>query len=236
MKFPGIFGLAGVAVLFATASVHADTLASYPFTNSSPASTDGDTSSTASAISLGSGLTDTTRFATGFGNSAPSLRINTDETTGTSFLSAGVAGDDFGFSITPTAGDVLELGAVTFDLAVSNAAVVSNILVQYSSTNLAASYTSLTPTITGFSTTTFTSESFDLSAANTLLTAGAPIYVRFIVYDNANNANAYTAFDNITVTGTSTPLLVPEPDTYTLLALGVAGAAGVVLRRRRAVV
>ena len=218
-------------MLLAAASVHADTLASYPFTGSSLASTDTSATSTATAITLGTGLTDATDFTASFGNPSPALRINGDETAAT-LAGSVTAGDDFVFSITPDSGDVLELQTLTFDLALDSTSFASNVAVQLSVTG--SGYVTA-GSITAFSSTSFAPESVSLAGANTALAAGLPIYVRFVVYDNTGAAAAYTAFDNITVNGTSMPLAVPEPGTYALLALGMVGAASVIMLRRRAI-
>ena len=221
MKLSTIFGTACALTLFIAANVQADTLASFPFTGSSLASTDSELNFTTSAISLGAGLTDATYIAIANGNPAPALRINTDETAATAAGSI-AAGDDFLFTITPATGDKLALNTLTFDLAVNSALFTSSVAVQLSGTGLTGSYTSI-GSVTDFDTTTFTGESINLTAANTALAAGLPVYVRFVVFDNASNANAYTAFDNITVNGVVTAA-IPEPGAYALLTLG--GALG----------
>lgn len=231
MKLSSILGTACALALFTTVSVHAATLASYSFTGSSLASSATELNFSASAISLDTGLTDTTRYAAANGNPAPALRINTDETDGTSFATANVANDDFVFTITPAAGNKLVLSTLSFDLAVNSTLINSNVRVQLSATGTAASYVTL-GSVTDFSTAAFTAQSFDLSAANTALATGLPVYVRFTIFDNANNANGYTAFDNIAVNGAVTAA-VPEPGTNALLALGVLATVGGMVRRRR---
>lgn len=232
MKLIGIFGGICGAAFLAAGNVRADTLVDYPFTGSSLANTATELHVTGSAITLGAGLTDTTRFATLNGNPAPALRVNTDETA-SSYPASIAAGDDFVFTLNPDAGYALSLDTLNFDLAVSLATVTSNILVQLSGNG--TTYTSVGQ-VTSFSTTTFTPESIDLSVANTALASGATVYVRFVVYDSSNSALTYTAFDNIIVNGTLVPA-VPEPGANVLLALGMSGAAaGGWLWRRRAAI
>ena len=235
MKLSTILGTACALSLLTTANLQADTLAYYPFTGSSLASTDSELNFATSAISLGSGLTDATYIALANGSPAPALRINTDETAATATGSI-LAGDDFLFTITPASGDKLVLDTLTFDLAVNSASITSAVAVQLSATGTTGTYTTI-GSVTGFSNTTFTSESIDLTPANTALAAGLPVYVRFVVSDNLTNATAYTGFDNITVNGAVTAA-IPEPGTNALLALGVLGVTvgGGLVRRRRSTV
>ena len=141
MKVLTILGTTCALALFTVVSAQGATLASYPFTGSSLASTDTDLTTAASAIALGSGLTDTTRF-TANGNPGAALRVNTDETDGTSFATATTADDVFTFTVTPVAGNVLALDTLSFDLAVNSALISSNVRVQLSAT---ARFTRISP-------------------------------------------------------------------------------------------
>ena len=87
--------------------------------------------------------------------------------------------------------------------------------------------------LTGFSNTAFTARPVDLTSYNTnaAIVAGASVLLRVVVYDNDNNAANYTAFDNITVTGTVQA--IPEPGTLALVGLASAFAGTVILRRRK---
>ena len=230
MKLSTVLGTACACVLFTTVSARAATLASYPFTGSSLASTDTNAVSVASDIVLDTGLTDTTRFLTTGGNPGAALRVNGDETA-TTFPQSNLANDDFTLEITPVSGARLVLDTLTFDTAVS-AGLTSNVRIQLSATG--TTFTNL-GTTTDLTSTTFAAQSFDLTPANATLAAGLPIYIRFLLLDNSNLATAYTAFDNIAVTG-SVAALVPEPGTNALLILGALAVVGGVAVRRRATV
>lgn len=232
MKLSTIFGTACALALFITTNTHAATLANYPFTGSSLASTDGNGNSTASAIVLDTGLTSTgNRFLAAGGNPGAALRINGDETAA-SFPASNLANDDFTLEISPATGQRLSLDMLTFDAAVSAAAVDAGIRIQLSTTGTAFTNLGTIPDITS---TTFAAQSFDLSPANAALETGLPIYIRFLLTDSSNAATAYTAIDNIVVTGT-VPTAIPEPGTNALLALGALGLVGGTVWRRRATV
>ncbi len=227
-----VFGLAVLLTTAAVASTRAAVLASYPFTGSSLASTDTDSASAASSIVLGSGLDSTSaRFAVANGNPSPALRINADETDGTTFATAITDNDFLTLTLTPAAGQRLILDNLTFDLAVNSTLVATNVRVQLSLNGTA--YTTL-DSVTAYSTTAFTTQTFDIAGtiANSALAAGSPLYVRFVVFDNTANAAAYTGFDNLTLNGT-VGAVVPEPRTLSMCALGVLAAGSVILRRRR---
>ena len=223
--------LAGALILAATVpAARAAVVALYPFTGNSLASTATNAQSTASAITLGSGLTDTTRFAT-VGNPAPALRINTDETGGTTFPTAIAANDFFTLTLTPASGYRFVFQTFSVDVATSSTTFSTNLLLQ-ASVNGGNSFANV-DTLTGFSNTTFATQNVDLTTFNNnaTLSAGAAVLLRVVVYDNANNADNYTALDNITVNATLQA--VPEPGTAALFVLGSATAAGAILRRRR---
>lgn len=223
--------LAGVLILTAAVpAARADVVSLYPFTGSSLASTDTNTLSTSSAIALGNGLTDAaaTRFAMA-GNPAPALRVNTDETDGTSFPTAVTAGDFFAFTLSPASGYRFVFQTFSVDVATSATTFSTNVLLQ-ASINGGNSFITV-DTLTGYGNTTFTTRNTDLTAFNNnaALAAGASVLLRIVVYDNDSTAGNYTAFDNITVN--ATVQAIPEPGTVGLLALGSA-AAGAILRRR----
>ncbi len=224
-------GLSGALLLAAAPSVQADVVALYPFTNSSLASTDTNTQSTASAITLGSGLTDaaTSRFAT-IGNPAPALRVNTDETGGDAFATAITAGDYFTFTLAPASGYRFVFQSFSVDLATSATTFTTNVRLQAS---INGSAFVNVDSVTGFSNTTFTAQTFDLTFGNgnAAIQGGAAVLLRVVVFDNANNADNYTAFDNITVNATLQA--IPEPGTTTLVAFSAATAGGLILRRRK---
>ena len=219
--------LAGVLIL---TTMRADVVSLYPFTGNSLASTDTNTLSTSSNIALGSGLTDATRFAT-VGNPTPALRVGTDETDGTTFPTAITANDFFTFTLTPTSGYRFVFQTFTADIATSATTFSTNILLQ-ASINGGNSFVTV-DSITGYTDTTFTTQSTNLTTFNnnTALAAGASVLLRIVVYDNANSADNYTAFDNLTVNATLQA--IPEPGTAGLLALGSAAAAGAILCRRK---
>lgn len=237
MSKPGISGIVHrtvflLGLLVAAASAQATVIASYPFTGASLASTDAESASTASAITLGSGLTDSvaTRFAAANGNPAPALRVNSDETEGTTFATAITANDFFAFTLAPGTGNRFFFQTLTFDLAASAATLATNVRLQ-ASINGSAFVT--VDSVTTFSTTAYTTETFDLSFGNTnaALAAGASVLLRMVVFDDANSATVYTGFDNLTVNGTVAA--IPEPGTAGMLAVGVLAAGGAVWHRRR---
>ncbi len=211
-------------------STRAAVLALYPFTGNSLANTATPTQSTASAITLGSGLTDTTRYTT-TGNPGAALRINTDETDGTSTATAITANDFFTFNLAPNNGYRFVFTSFTVDLATNVTTFSTNVVLQ-ASINGGTSFINV-DTLTGFSNTTFTTRTTDLTTFNNnaALAAGASVLLRIVVYDNDNNAANYTAFDNITVNGSLQA--IPEPGTVALVGLGLTLAGTVILRRRK---
>ena len=227
---PGFGGLfCALTLLAAAPAVQADVLTLYPFSNNSLASTDTNSLSTASAITLGSGLTDTTRF-TASGNPGAALRVNTDETGGTTFDTAITDNDFFTFALAPSNGYRFVFQNFSVDLATSATTFATNVRLQAS---IAGSAFVDLNTVTAYSSTTFTTETFDLSTRNNnaAIAAGASFVLRVVVFDNDNTAGNYTAFDNITLNGTV--VAVPEPGTVALLTLGAAAAGGAFLRRRK---
>lgn len=227
-RFARLF-CAALALCAAAPAVRADVVALYPFSANSLTSTDTNAQSTATTIALGSGLTGTNRFAT-VGNPAPALRVNTDETDGDAFATAITANDFFTFALSPASGYRFVFQSFTVDLATSATTFTTNVRLQASINGTAFVNVD---TITGFSNTTFTAQSFDLTFgnANAAIQNGASVLLRIVVFDNANNAANYTAFDNITVNATLQA--IPEPGTTALLALGSTVAGGAILRRRK---
>ncbi len=224
--------LASLVVLAPAAP--AAVLASYPFTNNSLASTDTNGRSTASAITIGGGLTDATRF-TNNGNPDQALVVNTDETGGTSFPTAATAGDYFSLTLTADNGLRFNFTNFTVDLA-TNATTFSSSIRLQASTDNGATFTNV-DTVNGFTSATagaYTTETFSLTAANAnpAIAAGGPVLLRVLVFDTDNTTGNYTAFDNITLNGTLTAA-VPEPGTVALLTCGAAAAGGLILRRRK---
>ena len=222
-------GLSGALLLAATPAAHATVVALYPFTGNSLASTGNNAQSTATAITLGSGLTGTNRFTT-TGTTAPALRINTDETDGTTFATAVTANDFFTFTLTPASGYRFVFQNFTVDLATSAATFTTNVRLQAS---INGSAFVNVDTVSDFSNTTFTTQTFDLSFGNTnaAIQNGASVLLRVLAYDTANSAANYTAFDNITVNATLQA--IPEPGTTALVAFGATAAGGLLLRRRK---
>ena len=224
-------GLFCALTLWITAApaVQADVLTFYPFSNNSLASTDTNQLSTASAISLGGGLTDSTRF-TANGNPGAALIVNTDETNGNTFATAITAGDFFMLTLTPASGDRFVFDSFTVDLATNSTTFTTNVRLQASINNSA--FVDLN-TVSAYSSTAYTTETFDLSGRNNnaAIAAGASVVLRVVVFDSDSTAGNYTAFDNITLNGTVAP--IPEPGTVSLLILGAAAAGGVILRRRQ---
>ena len=222
--------LCGAAALLTVTVAHtrADVLALYPFAGSSLASTDADPASVASAITLGSGLTDAAANRFGPGNPDLALRVNSDETDGTTFATAITANDLFTFSLTPGNGQRFTFQSFTVDLATSTATLSTNIRLQASING--STFVTLDSAM-AFSSTSFATQTFDLSADNTAaIAAGAAVILRVVTFDDGNTTAAYTAFDNLTVNGTVSA--IPEPATTALLALGAAAILGAALRRR----
>lgn len=220
------------ALALPVAKVRADVLANYTFeTAVTPTrfdSTDADAQTTASAITLGTGLdTAGQRFGTLAGSAV--LRINGDETTAAlnNFAAATAAGDYFEFTLTPNSAVLpVRLTSLTFDLG-TTAGLTTNVRVSYSIGG--AAFAPLT-SITGFNSTTLTPESVDLTGLGTVSQA-APIVFRFIIYDNVAAQNQVTGFDNIIVNGN----VVPEPTTWVMATGGLLLLCGIQwVRRRRA--
>ena len=224
----GKLGLSGLFcalgfLMTAMPAVHAAVVANYPFTNNSFSSTDKSKNSTSSDIALGGGLTDTTRF-TASGNPGAALLVNADETAG-NLADSITAGDYFTLTLAPNNGYQLAFTDFSVDLAVTSAVLTTNVQLQ-ASLNGGTSYTNVAA-VTGFNSTTFTTETFDLSAFAEI---SSPVILRAVVYDSGNGKNS-TELDNIVVDGTLTA--VPEPGSVALLSLGAVAAGGAILRRRK---
>ena len=224
----GKLGLSGLFcalgfLMTAMPAVHAAVVANYPFTNNSLSSTDKSKNSTSSDIALGSGLTDTNRF-TANGNPGAALLVNADETAG-NLNGSIMAGDYFTLTLAPKSGYQLAFTDFTVDLAVTNMALTTNVQLQ-ASLDGGTTYTDVA-SIIGFNSTTFTTQTFDLSAFAAIT---SPVILRATVYDSGNGKNS-TEFDNIVVDGTLTA--VPEPGSVALLSLGAVAAGGAILRRRK---
>ena len=227
-RLGGLF-FALILTAAAAPAARAEVLALYPFSSDSLASTDTNQLSTASAITLGSGLTDGTTFTTS-GNPGPALTVNTDETNGTTFATAITADDFFTFNLAPASGYRFVFQSFTVDLATSATTFAANVRLQASINGSA--FVDL-DTVSAYGSTAFNTETFDLTADNNnaAIAAGASVVLRVVVFDNDNTTGNYTAFDNITLNGALA--VVPEPGTAASLTLGAAAVSGAILRRRK---
>lgn len=114
LKFGVLAGAATCLLLSVyTRDCHAAVaLAQYPFTSSSAASTDTDGSSTASTFSDGDG---TLNFDTNFGNPLPSVFKSYNDAANSK--AAALAGNSYWqFTVTPVAGNNLNLSSITIDI------------------------------------------------------------------------------------------------------------------------
>ncbi len=224
------------AAFLAGDQARADILARYPFDLSSFASTDAEASSTAAAMSVGSGLSGSsaagvhTAFSGSQGNPFPSPFVRIPGTTGSE--AAAVADNDyFTFTITPNSGLMLNLSSLTLDTAetMGGATTFEGTIFVRSSVDGFASTLGLwtqtsVPTGGGWNARTI-----DLSGASFQGLATATTF-RIYFYDNSDatgDTAAVHRIDNVTLNGT----VVPEPSVGALLGLAAVFCG---VRRRRA--
>ena len=194
----------------------ADVLANFTFSGSSLASFDADPNSTATSFVDGPGFIST--IDTARGNPTPSIAIDSNQTDSTTQGGAVTSGDYFTFTITPGAGQVLNLTSLTFDYANytnSGAYPTENFIVRSSIDNFGANLASAV-TSNVASAGTFANANISLTAAQ-YQNVTSPIEFRFYVYDGTTSIDKGALVDNIVLNGTA---LVPEPATYMLMGLG----------------
>jgi hypothetical protein len=210
-----LFVVVALAIL-SLRTAHSDTLANYPFTGSSQASTDTDPNSTAGTFGDGSGWTSTIDASRG--NVAPSISVVSTLTDGTSQAGAVTANDYWTFTITPSAGMALNLSNLSFDYAnySSDATFPSETFFARSSQDGFAANLAAGVNASAASAGTFATSSITLGAAFQNVTV--PVEFRIYVFDGTTNAARGALLDNIVLSGTTAA--VPEPATLMMLVLG----------------
>lgn len=203
-------------------------LASYPFTGNSAASTDTETSTTASAVTFGP-------FTNGTGTATlttSQMRAPTN-TTGIAgpdadTLAEAIAQGTYATFTLQTNGVPTDLSSLTFNHGFQDAlvgtsatvAVLTN-LTGFGAGDALASYT-----FAGVAGNTAPiPRSVDLTTQPLLQNLTGSVEVRLYFYDNSDTGSRYTIVDDLTLNG-----VVPEP-----AMLGVFGSAfvGLLARRRR---
>jgi hypothetical protein len=210
-----LFVVVALAIL-SVGTAHSDTLANYPFTGSSRASTDGDANSSASSITDGAGLTSSIDAARG--NPTPALGgISSDQIDGSTNSAAVTANDYVTFTLTP--GSTVSLTTLTLDAAnyTNDATFSAESFFLRSSINSFASNIGTTQSISAGSNGAFAGFSFDLSGAS-FQNVAAPIEFRIHFQDGISDPDRGVLLDNIVVNGTAAA--VPEPATLMMLVLG----------------
>lgn len=220
--------IAAVAAFAIAATAHADVIASYPFTDASPASTDSEPDSTASDMSATLAPWDM-GFSGGGNAYAKSVAL-----AGTTAGDAVTRGNFFSFTVTPDSGKAFDLSSLTYTSIHNPTAggdtyandVTMNFFVRSSVDSYAANVGSTTSV--GFSTdgSTDTNVSVDLSGAS-FQNIADPTTFRLYAFESEEISNDQGArWDDVTLNGA----VIPEPFSATLL-LGGFGAL-VFLRRR----
>lgn len=216
-----------------TAAVsHAETLVKYDFTSSATAVTTTGTNVTTAALARGAGLSSLT-LSTTAGNPAKSIFVTSAQVD--EAISASST-DFIAFTIAPTAGNVLNLSALTFDYAytfttggsTSNTATYS---VRSSLDNFATAVGTFTANaqLTG-SNPVWAPASVGLTAS-TFQQLSVPVTFRIVLADDGSTSgSAQLRLDNLALEGLSaTP--IPEPSTFAVAA-GMGGLCLAVMRRR----
>ena len=137
----------------------------------------------------------------------------------------------FQFTVTPTAGNTLNLTSLTFDAALGGSINSPSGYVLRSSLNSFGSDISTAPITT--TQPAFTSFSVDLSTS-TFQNVNAPITFRLYQY-LSTVGGVGDFYDNLTLNGSVTPVAVPEPGSVALLVgMGTMGAGFLTRRRNQA--
>jgi hypothetical protein len=143
------------------------------------------------------------------------------------------AGSYVGFTITPVAGQALNLTSLTFSTsptwgASTTASWRVATLSSVGGFGSAANALNVTGQDTGVSGLAYLSVNIDLTGtAYQNLTS--PVEFRMYLSDSASGATSYQRIDNVVLNGTTTAVGIPEPTSLALLGLG--GLA--MIRRRR---
>ncbi len=162
-------------------------------------------------------------YPTGTNSGSPEYRYipNTTTTTSTGAASAVSSGSYISFTITPTAGNLLDLSSLTFNVARGGAATPRGVVVQTSADNFASN---LLATDIATQRPTYTLENLDLSGA--AFQNLSSFTVRYFAYTPGTGQSLDT--DDITINGA----IIPEPSSIALLGCAPVGIAGCVRRRR----
>lgn len=176
-------------------------------------------------LTRGAGLS---QFETKSFSSQPLLRFV--NSVGATTEAAAVSGNVYAeFSLTPTAGNKLDLTTLTLDAWSASSITARSFFVQYSTDPSFASPTVLIP-----ATSAPASGAAPISPTGNINLTDLTSAIYFRIYGfapGANQANRALQYDNITVFGSVSP--IPEPSTYALMGgLGLVGFAG--YRRWRA--
>lgn len=227
--------IAVVALACIANAASASVIANWNFTagNLNPAATDSNVTVTPIAVNSSVLLNNSGAASKNWTGGANTVFAAYPAAACTSEAATVSAGGYFSFTLTPAAGQTLNLSDLQFDVANganSGAGLYRGYVLRSSLDNYATDLAAADPT--GIPTTyvegaTMQHITADLSGASFQgLTSGTPVTFRFYAWlTNASGARAVD-FDNITVNGG----LVPEPASLAMLVLG---GLGVLVRRRK---
>ena len=233
-----------VITLFATANLSAETIVQYSFSSNLNATTE-DANLTASAVTLGSGLSanpsgDGNAGRSGSSNSLFARASVTNPTNQITSATAITANDYFSFTVDVGSGFEMDLTSLTFDLGYTRngsfegkqfRTYLLTDIDGFSSSNLVG-YDTVDATVNGGSlqypngTTTIT-----LSGAQYQNLTGSTEF-RLFIADNTGSSDYIHRIDNVTLNG-EVAAIVPEPGSLAMLG-GLMALGYVMVRRRRA--
>ena len=202
-------------------------LAGYDFSGASRASTDTDLNTAASTFDGGPGFqtvgVDNSTFDLTHGNPAPAMAIDSTFTDGTTQAQAVAANDFYTFTISPVSGVSFSLTSLSFDYSNYSSTTTfptENFFVRTSADGFA---NNLATGVTVASTTTgaFTNENISLTGNSALQNVSGPLELRIYVFDSTSTVGRGALLDNIMLNGTTA--MIPEPSTWLLTAVGLAG-------------